>query len=724
MAALCEFLLIMGYLQQNSSYRLPAKIQRIVQRIRQKNDSLSQSASCCSSYEEWCETLLRHFDAIEEDLSNVGTPASEWQLSGVRRMRNYLTNRTKPIPDPFLKGEPYSNEPLLPLWTALTRGISGGGEHYFRDMEELLDQSSGLSPAPEITRADLKRWMDAHPTGLDQEIITIRERNRHRILGHIKTLIESGRHARPPYIFPEGSSDEEKETLLGQWWNERKFHLRFAVRDPEMLNTFLDHSLNESTMRVLRRARQEGIPFFINPYYLSLLNTSETTEWIGSDLAIREYVIYNRDIIEEYGKIEAWEKEDKVIPGKPNAAGWILPFSNNLHRRYPEVAIMIPDTLGRTCGGLCVSCQRMYEFQSGNLNFNLDRQIEYEEWGRKLEVIMQYFENDKQLRDILITGGDALMSRDRALDQMFRAILEMASRKRTANRKRVDGEKYAEIRRIRLGTRLPAYLPQRVTPELIAILSEFRNKALKLGIKQFVIQTHFESAMEVTPEAVQAIKMLANAGWLVTNQHVFTVASSRRGHMAKLRATLVSIGVMPYYTFSVKGFMENRHNFATHARMMQEKHEEKVFGRMTKAFSRSIVEKATRGTLKPDEISRLIKQQGIPFISSDRSMMNLPGIGKSMTFKTIGITPDGRRILEFEYDHSRRHSPIVKKDDKVIIVESKPVGAYLNQVENMGEDVAQYRSLYGYSEGTSESLFPLFDYPDYPFRVTQTFNHI
>ncbi len=66
----------------------------------------------------------------------------------------------------------------------------------------------------------------------------------------------------------------------------------------------LNYSLGERTMNVLRRAREEGIPFLINTHYLSLLNTSETTRWIGSDIAIREY-IYNKDIIEEYGNIEA-----------------------------------------------------------------------------------------------------------------------------------------------------------------------------------------------------------------------------------------------------------------------------------------------------------------------------------------------------------------------------------------------------------------------------------
>ena len=53
------------------------------------------------------------------------------------------------------------------------------------------------------------------------------------------------------------------------------------------------------------------------------------------------------------GQIRAWEREDVVEAGRPNAAGWLLPDGHNIHRRYPEVAILIPDTMGRACGGLC-----------------------------------------------------------------------------------------------------------------------------------------------------------------------------------------------------------------------------------------------------------------------------------------------------------------------------------------------------------------------------------
>ena len=51
-------------------------------------------------------------------------------------------------------------------------------------------------------------------------------------------------------------------------------------------------------------------------------------------------MVYSRELVDEFGHIVAWEKEDLVEPGKPNAAGWILPSEYNIHRRYPEVAIL------------------------------------------------------------------------------------------------------------------------------------------------------------------------------------------------------------------------------------------------------------------------------------------------------------------------------------------------------------------------------------------------
>lgn len=145
------------------------------------------------------------------------------------------------------------------------------------------------------------------------------------------------------------------------------------------------------------------------------------------DAAIRSYVIYSSRLVETFGCIRAWEREDIVEEGKPNVAGWLLPGGHNIHRRYPEVAILIPDTMGRACGGLCASCQRMYDFQSRRLNFELEKLKPKENWNTRLRKLMDYFEHDTQIRDILITGGDALMSRNATLRNILDAVCKMAS---------------------------------------------------------------------------------------------------------------------------------------------------------------------------------------------------------------------------------------------------------------------------------------------------------
>ena len=71
--------------------------------------------------------------------------------------------------------------------------------------------------------------------------------------------------------------------------------------------------------------------------------------------------------------------------------------------------------MGRACGGLCASCQRMYDFQSRRLNFELEKLKPKENWNPRLRKLMDYFEHDTQIRDILITGGDALMRRNATL---------------------------------------------------------------------------------------------------------------------------------------------------------------------------------------------------------------------------------------------------------------------------------------------------------------------
>lgn len=648
----------------------------------------------------------------------------KWCDFAAIRLLDYIKNAGREFEDLNLRGELAINNPVKMIWLAAKYGTGGAKPYFFEDMIHLFRQLCGKDEPKRPSKKQLEEWMARWPTGLDPRIIQLREENKERILNIIIDHMDKEEIHSLRFKFEPGMSREQKYLKTLEWWNDYHFHLNFAIRSPDLLNEMLGYSLDPDTMKILYCAEKKGIPFFINPYYLSLLHVRVPYFAIGADLAIRDYVIYSKQLIDEFGHIVAWEKEDTVEPGKPNAAGWLLPTHNNVHRRYPEVAILIPDTVGRACGGLCGSCQRMYDFQSGHLSFDLEKLKPKETWCEKLERLMEYFENDSQLRDILITGGDALMSSDSSLEEVLDAIYKMAVRKIKANKSRKDGGKYAELVRVRLGTRLPVYIPQRITNDLIKVLAEFKSKASKVGVKQFLVQTHFESPLEVTPEAHEGIKQLISAGWTVTNQHVLTTSSSRRGHTAKLRQVLNEIGVLGYYTFSVKGYMENQRNFATNARAVQEQLEEKVFGIVPEKYQAKIRRFPLEAEKMVENIKGVLKSADLPFLSTDRNILNLPGVGKSLTFRVIGITRYGRRILEFNHDSKRFHSPIINKMGKVVIIESKPISEYLQHLMEIGEDISEYKSIWGYSLGETEPRMPIYEYPAYNFKVTEEITNL
>jgi lysine 2,3-aminomutase len=647
-----------------------------------------------------------------------------WQDYAAIRILDYVDNAGAEYEDPNLRGEIAVSNPIKLIWLAVNFGTGGAKPFFFEDMLYLFRQLTGTYKRTIPEKTEVLEWMERYTDGLDLRIVKLREENRDRIINILIDKIDRGEINTKKYAFSSKLSHEQKFLLMLEWWEDYRFHLTFAVRSPRLLNELLGNSLDPDTMKILYEAERAGIPFFVNPYYLSLLHVRVPYFAIGADLAIRYYVVYSRQLVDEFGHIVAWEKEDIVEPGKPNAAGWVLPTHHSVHRRYPEVAILIPATMGRACGGLCASCQRMYDFQRGNLNFNLDKLQPDESWDTQLELIMEYWENDTQLRDILVTGGDALMSSDLSLKKILDSILGMAVRKKLNNEKLPDGEKKAEIVRVRLGTRLPAYLPQRVTPDLTDILSDFRKRAVKIGITQFVIQTHFESPMEITPETKTCIDRLISAGWIITNQHVFTTASSRRGHTAKLRRVLCEIGVLPYYTFTVKGYMENHFNFATNARAVQEQIEEKIFGRINESLLEEIKRFDEEPERIPVKLNRIMHDLDLPFVAADRNVLNLPGVGKSLTYRVIGITRYGRRVLQFDYDPTRSHSPIIHQLGKVIVIESKSISEYLRQLEEIGEDISEYDSIWGYSMGETEPRLPIYEYPEYDYSVTKEYSNL
>lgn len=646
---------------------------------------------------------------------------ASWNAEGVRVVRRLLEYDGRVVHE-LSVGEDVKVETLALLWRFLS-GRIGEDEispdfalELYHQFSRLHDGSSGV---PE--KEDVLRWMRRWPDGLNEQVRAIREANKERIMALLVRKIEHRPASSGRYVFPEGCSEAEKLGWVRRWWGEARFHLSMAVKSAAELNRMLDGTLSGETLRIYQQAQEKGIPVFVTPYYLSLLNPTGKGY---DDAAIRSYVIYSSRLVETFGGIRAWEREDIVEEGKPNVAGWLLPGGHNIHRRYPEVAILIPDTMGRACGGLCASCQRMYDFQSRRLNFELEKLKPKENWNTRLRKLMDYFEHDTQIRDILITGGDALMSRNATLRNILDAVCKMAVRKRQANLSRPDGEKYAELQRVRLGTRLPVYLPMRVDDELLDILRDFRQKAAEAGITQLFVQTHFQSPLEVTPESREAIRRILSTGWAVTNQLVYNVAASRRGHTAKLRKVLNSLGVICYYTFTVKGFEENYEVFAPNARSLQESSEEKAWGRLAPEAEHDFLESLDGAPNKAVAVRQFCAAHDVPFLATDRSVLNLPGIGKSMSFALVGVDTKGRRILRFDHDRTRRHSPIIDRVHEVYIRENKPVYRYLLQLQDMGEDMGEYETLWAYTEGETERRFPFFEYPVPDFSVTSRYTNL
>lgn len=160
------------------------------------------------------------------------------------------------------------------LWQFLTGRLHDDHEVSVDFLTDLYHQFMRLY-TPERSApssAQVLQWMKRWPSGLNEDVRAIRRENKERIIAQLIRRIERRHAALNRYVFPEGCSDEAKRLLVGTWWNDHRFHLTFAVKSADELNRMLGHTLSEETMQTYRKAREKGIPVFVTPYYLSLLN--------------------------------------------------------------------------------------------------------------------------------------------------------------------------------------------------------------------------------------------------------------------------------------------------------------------------------------------------------------------------------------------------------------------------------------------------------------------
>ena len=235
-------------------------------------------------------------------------------------------------------------------------------------------------------------------------------------------------------------------------------------------------------------------PLSVTPYYLSLINLDDPDDPIRKQ-AIPSILEITMGSIGMEDPLA--EKEDSVVPG--------------LVHRYPDRALMV---LTDICPMLCRHCTRKREWRHGG-------------WVRtdsEIEAMLDYLRRNSDIRDVIISGGDPLTLSTSHLESILSKVREI---------------KHIEI--IRLGTRFPVVLPQRIDEELCAMLSKYGP---------IWLNTHFNHPREITPEAAAACDRLLRSGVPVNNQSVLLrgVNDTVETQM-KLCQGLLKIKVRPYYLF-------------------------------------------------------------------------------------------------------------------------------------------------------------------------------
>ncbi len=204
----------------------------------------------------------------------------------------------------------------------------------------------------------------------------------------------------------------------------------------------------------------------------------------------------------------------------PMAESWTSP-APGITRRYPDRLII---NVTNQCAMFCRHCQRRRNI--GRVDCHKPRRV--------LERALNYVRKNKEIRDVLITGGDALLLDDLVLDWLLGELQAIS---------------HVEIKR--LGTRVPVTLPQRVTSGLCAVLEKY---------PPIYINTQFNHPLEVTPEAKRACDMLVRAGVVLGNQAVLLRGVNNNSHvMKKLNHELLKIRVRPYYIFHAKNVKGTSH---------------------------------------------------------------------------------------------------------------------------------------------------------------------
>lgn len=232
----------------------------------------------------------------------------------------------------------------------------------------------------------------------------------------------------------------------------------------------------------------------ITPYYAMLMSPDD------SNCPIRRQAvptIHETKISRCSSSDPLHETKDSPVPG--------------LIHRYPDRALLL---ITDQCSMYCRHCTRR-RFAGHN-----DKELSIQ----NIKKAIDYIKKAKEIRDVLLSGGDALCVSDKRLEYILESLRAI---------------EHVEV--IRLGTRTPVVMPQRITQELCDMLKRFHP---------IWINTHFNHPKEITKEATKACSMLADAGIPLGNQSVLLKNVNDCPYIMKnLVQNLVKNRVRPYYLY-------------------------------------------------------------------------------------------------------------------------------------------------------------------------------
>jgi len=282
-------------------------------------------------------------------------------------------------------------------------------------------------------------------------------------------------------------------------WDDYRWQLKNRVSDVEVLRQIID--LAEEEAEAIRQVGKQ-FRWAVSPYYLALIDPENC------------YDPVKLQAVPTGAELDTGGKADPMGEEYTNPAGSIT-------RRYPDRVII---NVTNQCAMYCRHCQRRRNI--GTKDFHTTE--------KKLAESIAYIGANPEIRDVLLTGGDALMLSDQILDWLLGELQAIPS-----------------VDYVRIGTRVLVTMPQRITDSLVEVLRKH---------PPLYINTQFNHPKEVTPEAQAACSKLVNAGIPLGNQAVLLNGINNDKYVMRLlNQELLKIRVRPYYIFHAKEVVGTKH---------------------------------------------------------------------------------------------------------------------------------------------------------------------